>query len=95
MMHLQFPSTLGMDFSGVIQQIGGDDDNGGGEVAAREEDPKQGDEVYGQAAVPSGGSGSFAEMAVTKANSVAPKPKSLNHAEAAALPLVGASAGRH
>ncbi len=31
-------------------------------------------------------------MAVTKADSVAPKPKSLNHVEAAALPLVGVSA---
>ena len=91
MVHLQFPSTLGMDFSGVIQQIGGDDDNGG-EVAAVGEYPKQGDEVYGQAAVPSGGSGSFAEMAVTRVDSVAPKPKSLNHVESAALPLVGVSA---
>ncbi len=31
-------------------------------------------------------------MAVTKADSVSPKPKSLNHLEAAALPLVGVSA---
>ena len=48
--------------------------------------------MYGQAAVPSGGSGAFAEMAIANADSVAPKPKSLNHTEAAALPLVGVSA---
>lgn len=35
---LQFPSTLGMDFSGVIKQVG---------VAVSSSDFKQGDEVYG------------------------------------------------
>ena len=40
MIRLQFPSTLGMDFSGVVEQIGEG-------VSAF----KQGDEVYGQAAV--------------------------------------------
>lgn len=87
MTQLQFPSTLGMDFSGIIKKVG--EERG-------EEKPetglKQGEEVYGQAAVPMGGSGSFAEMAVTKADSIAPKPKSLSHIEAAALPLVGVSA---
>jgi NADPH:quinone reductase-like Zn-dependent oxidoreductase len=87
--NLQFPYTLGMDFSGVIKQIG--DSEG-----EKKEEPssgfKQGDEVYGQAAVSSGGSGSFAEIAVTKVDIIAPKPKSLSHIEAAALPLVGVSA---
>jgi alcohol dehydrogenase len=79
---LQFPSTLGMDFSGVIREVGE-------EVSS---DFKQGDEVYGQAGVIKGGSGAFAEMAVANAESIAHKPKRLSHVEAAALPLVGVSA---
>ncbi len=79
---LQFPSTLGMDFSGVIKQLGENVPS----------DFKQGDEIYGQASVSSGGSGTFAELALTNPDSVAHKPKTLNHLEAAALPLVGVSA---
>ena len=82
MIHLQFPSTLGLDFSGIIKQVGED-------VSS---DFKQGDEVYGQAGVPSGGSGAFSEMALASATSIAHKPKTLDYAEAAALPLVGVSA---
>jgi alcohol dehydrogenase len=80
---LQFPSILGIDFSGVIKQIGED---------LYPSDFKQGDEIYGQAGLISGGSGAFAEMALVKTESIAHKPKSLSHAEAAALPLVGVSA---
>jgi NADPH:quinone reductase-like Zn-dependent oxidoreductase len=80
---LQFPSILGIDFSGVIKQIGED---------LYPSDFKQGDEIYGQAGVISGGSGAFAEMALVNTESIANKPKSLSHAEAAALPLVGVSA---
>ncbi len=82
MIHLQFPSTLGMDFSGVIKQVGQD-------VSS---DFKQDDEVYGQAGVPSGGSGAFSELALANATSIAHKPKRLSHTQAAALPLVGVSA---
>jgi alcohol dehydrogenase len=82
MIHLQFPPTLGMDFSGVIKQVGED-------VSS---DFKQGDEVYGQAGVPSGGSGAFSELALANATSIAHKPKRLTHTQAAALPLVGVSA---
>ena len=46
MIPLQFPSTLGMDFSGVIKQLGEED---------LPSDFKQGDEVYGQASVLRGG----------------------------------------
>jgi alcohol dehydrogenase len=81
---LQFPSTLGMDFSGIVKQIGDEDD--------KSSDFKQGDEVYGQASVFSGGSGAFAELALANNDSIAHKPKTLNHVEAAALPLVGVSA---
>jgi alcohol dehydrogenase len=53
---------------------------------------KQGDKVYGQASVFSGGSGAFAELALINKDSIAHKPRTLNHLEAAALPLVGVSA---
>ena len=89
MMHPKFPLTLGMDFSGVVQEVG---EGGGGGEKLIPAGFGQGDEVYGQAAVPSGGSGAFAEMAVTNVDSVAPKPKSLSLTEAAALPLAGVSA---
>jgi NADPH:quinone reductase-like Zn-dependent oxidoreductase len=81
-MPLQFPSTLGMDFSGVVKQVEED----------AHSDFKQGDEVYGQASIFSGGSGAFAELALASIDSIAHKPKTLNYLEAAALPLVGVSA---
>jgi alcohol dehydrogenase len=83
MIRLQFPSTLGIDFSGIINKIG---------EGVSSSDFKEGDEVYGQASVWTGGSGAFAEMALVNAESIAHKPERLNHAEAAALPLVGVSA---
>ena len=85
MIQLQFPSTLGIDFSGVIKQAG---------EGVSNSDFKQGDEVYGQAGVTNGGSGAFAEMALAKTDSIANKPKRLSHIEAEALPLVGVSAWR-
>src|SRR3712207_5578909 len=54
--HLQFPATLGTDFSGVVEKLG--------EGVAS--DLKQDDEVYGQAGVLAGGSGAFAEMALAR-----------------------------
>ena len=80
---LQFPSTLGMDFSGVVKQVGEGNSTS---------DFKQGDEVYGQAGVINGGSGAFAEMALANIESIAYKPKRLSHHESAALPSVGVSA---
>jgi alcohol dehydrogenase len=47
---LQFPSTLGLDFSGVIKQVGED-------ISPSEFKP--GDEMYGQAGIISGGSGRY------------------------------------
>ncbi len=81
---IQFPSTLGMDFSGIIKETDIE--------SAHSSDFKQGDEVYGEASVIKGGSGAFAEMAITNEDNIAHKPKSLTHKEAAALPLVGVSA---
>ena len=80
---IQFPAILGMDFSGVIEKVGG---------GVSSSDLKQGDEVYGQAGVLMGGSGAFAEMALAKANTITHKPRTLNHEQAAGLPLVGVSA---
>ncbi len=81
MMPLQFPVTLGGDFSGVVTEAGED-------VSGF----KKGDEVYGYASVLSGGSGSFAEFALADAGATARKPENTGHVEAAALPLTGASA---
>ena len=80
---LQFPATLGMDFSGVIEKV---------EEGGSSSDLKQGDEVYGQAGVLMGGSGAFAEMALAKSDTIAHKPRTLSHEQAAGLPLVGVSA---
>ena len=80
MIHLQFPFTLGMDFSGVIKQVG---------EGVSNSDFKQGDEVYGQAGVINGGSGAFAEMALANTESIANKPKRLSHVEAAGLTACG------
>ncbi|MCX9010497.1 MAG: NADP-dependent oxidoreductase [Candidatus Methanoperedens sp.] len=81
MVPLQFPATLGGDFSGVVEEVG---DGVSGF--------KKGDEVYGQASITRGGSGSFAEFVSADAKSTAHKPKSIGHVEAAALPLTGVSA---
>lgn len=81
MMPLQFPATLGGDFAGKVSEVG-----------EGVTDFKLGDEVFGSAIVLNGGSGSFAEFLAANAANTARKPKSVNFIEAAALPLVGASA---
>lgn len=80
-MPLEFPATLGWDFSGIVEKAGGG-----------VPDIKQGDEVYGQSSVVMGGSGTFAEMALANADNIALKPITLSHEEAAGLPTVGVSA---
>ncbi|HEY2677436.1 MAG TPA: NADP-dependent oxidoreductase [Steroidobacteraceae bacterium] len=82
MMPLSLPFTLGGDFSGVVEEIRPGIANF-----------KVGDEVYGQAPVFSGASGSFAEAVIIRTTgSIALKPRSVDHAEASALPLAGVSA---
>jgi alcohol dehydrogenase len=80
-MPIEFPATLGWDFSGIVEKAG-----------AGVSDIKQGDEVYGQSSVVIGGSGTFAEMALANADNIARKPITLSHEEAAGLPTVGVSA---
>lgn len=81
MMPVQFPATLGGDFSGVVIGVG----EGVNEFTI-------GDLVYGSALLFSGGSGAFAEVLVANTKNIALKPKSVNFVEAASLPLVGVSA---
>ena len=51
-----------------------------------------GEEVYGQAGLLNGGSGSFAEIALADVKKIARKPKQIDHTQAAALPLAAVSA---
>ena len=81
MMPLQFPVIPGGDFSGIVKKIGDG-------VSAF----KPGDQVYGFAFVLAGGSGSFAQAALSNVNNTALKPKNADYMQAAALPLTGASA---
>ena len=83
MIQLLFPSTLGLDFSGIIKEVG-----------STESLPeyKKGNEVYGQASVTKGGTSAFAEIDITDSDNIALKPKTLSYEQAAALPLVGVSA---
>ena len=76
MIPLQFPTTLGGDFSGVVTALG----NGAYGFTI-------GDEVFGQALLFNGGSGSFAEMLATNTKNTALKPNKTSFEEAAALPL--------
>ncbi|OGK21303.1 hypothetical protein A3C23_02230 [Candidatus Roizmanbacteria bacterium RIFCSPHIGHO2_02_FULL_37_13b] len=78
---LQFPVTLGGDFAGIVKEIDVDVTNF-----------KIGDEVYGQAIILNGGSGSFAQSLEANSRNTALKPKTASFEEAGALPLVGTCA---
>lgn len=81
MVPLQFPSTMGGDFSGKIIK-----------VDEKVTDFKVGDNVYGTAIVLSGGSGALAEIATVNPDRIAIQPKDIDFTTAASLPLVGSSA---
>ncbi len=78
---LNFPVTLGGDFSGKIIDIHSSVANF-----------KVGDQVYGNANPFKGGSGAVAEFVAAKVDFTALKPLSLSHEDAASLPLAGTSA---
>lgn len=80
-MPLQFPVTIGGDFSGTVTGVG----NGVKGL-------KVGDEIFGTAIVLSGGSGGMAEFLTANEANSALKPKTADVIQASALPLVGASA---
>jgi NADPH:quinone reductase-like Zn-dependent oxidoreductase len=73
------PLTLGSDLSGVVVSVGP------GVSAFR-----PGDAVYG--VTNSRFTGAYAEYAVAEAAMIAPKPKRLNHIEAASAPVVASTA---
>jgi NADPH:quinone reductase-like Zn-dependent oxidoreductase len=81
MLPLTFPVNIGGDFSGVVSQVG-----------EGVSDFKIGDEVYGIANHFKGGSGSVAELVASNASNSGPKPASIDHVQAASLPLTGTSA---
>jgi NADPH:quinone reductase-like Zn-dependent oxidoreductase len=73
---LTLPATLGWDISGTVEEPG-----------ANVTQFKRGDEVY--ALVQGGG---YAEYTVAKAAVVARKPRTLDHVQAAAVPVAGVTA---
>lgn len=93
---LDFPVTLGGDFSGVVMGIGENVEDLKQSLRSspvrRVAGLKIGDEVYGQAAVFAGGTGAFAELVAANVGKIAKKPQNISFEDAAALPLVGISA---
>ena len=73
---LTFPATLGWDISGTVEAAG-----------ANVTRFKSGEEVY--ALIKGGG---YAEYAVAKETEVAPKPRTLDHVHAAAVPVAALTA---
>jgi NADPH:quinone reductase-like Zn-dependent oxidoreductase len=80
---LRFPVIWGCDVSGVVEQVGSS-------VTLF----KPGDEVYGfkHGKVGETYRGTYAEYAVLPENMLAPKPATLSHEEAAAVPLAAVTA---
>jgi len=72
-----FPLVLGWDISGVVERPAGDF--------------KTGDAVYGMVRFPGRGS-AYAEYVAAPVTDVAPKPHSINHIHAAAVPLAALTA---
>lgn len=81
MVPLNFPVTIGGDFSGVVTEIA----DGVTKFVV-------GDEVYGQSLVLNGGSGSLADVTSANVKNTAKKPSSVDFNNAASLVLVGISA---
>ncbi len=75
-----FPFIPGVDFSGVVEDVGPS-------VSGL----KAGDEVFGEANI-FGPAGSYADYTVVPASHVALKPQTAGHVEAAALPVVATTA---
>ena len=74
-----FPLVLGMDVAGVVEDVG-----------ASVTDFEAGDAVYGVNGFPE--LGAYAEYATTTAEQLAPKPETLDFAEAAGVPVVAQTA---
>lgn len=76
---LTLPSSIGFDVSGIVETIGNN-----------VKKFKKGDEVYSR--VDHNRLGTMSEYVITSENSVALKPKSLNHDQAASVPLAALTA---
>jgi NADPH2:quinone reductase len=77
----EFPAILHGDLAGVVEAVG-----------QGVTDFRPGDEVYGCAGGLKGFGGAAAEFMVVDPRLIAPKPRSIDFAEAAALPLVAITA---
>ena len=77
----ELPAVLHSDVAGVVAQVG----EGVSEF-------KEGDEVYGCAGGFKGNGGALAEYMLADARLLAPKPRTLDMIQSAALPLVGITA---
>lgn len=77
----KFPIVLGWDASGVVSEVG-----------KNVKSFKVGDEVFAYCRKPTVQWGTYAEYIALDASSVAHKPKNINFAQAAAIPLVGLTA---
>jgi NADPH:quinone reductase-like Zn-dependent oxidoreductase len=75
----KFPLILGMDAAGVVEKAG-----------AKMSKFKAGDPVYAFFTLAS--EGGYGEFVLAKPDEVAPKPKTLTYAEAAAVPAAGSTA---
>lgn len=75
---VELPWTVGWDFSGTVEEIGD-------QVTS----VQPGDDVYAMVA---GQAGTYAEYITVPSYNLAPKPASLSHTEAAAVPLVSLTA---
>ncbi len=74
----QFPAILGSDFAGVIEAVGPD-----------VTDWRVGQAVFG---APAQGSGAYAEYAAAPSQTLAEKPKNVDFAQAASLPVAALTA---
>lgn len=74
-----FPIVLGWDVSGIIEKVG-----------EKVKNFKVGDAVYGRP--DTSRNGTYAEYVAVRAGELAPKPQSLDHNQAAAIPLAGLTA---
>src|SRR6185369_13100853 len=75
------PITLGTDFAGKVI-----------EVRSGVSEYKVGDEVYGDAIILNGGSGTLAEIVAANTANISLKPESLDFTKSSALPLAASSA---
>jgi NADPH:quinone reductase-like Zn-dependent oxidoreductase len=78
--HISLPSIPGMDASGIVEAVGSD-------VTAF----RQGDAVYGMVRFPNGGK-SYAQYTTAPVTDLARKPTTIDHLQAAAVPMAALTA---